>query len=259
MIIDAHIHVGRWGHADFLGRETTVTETTRVLKEAGAGGGALMPTDDFDNAGLLAAIDADATGLALWMFAWLRPVSHDAGAADLAWAESHAKRITGIKLHPSLSRVRVTDDAFRPALELAKRADLVVLIHCGRWQEIASYRFAIEAAESFPSVRFLLAHAGGDTPPLATAAAALVHERALKNVWFDFSGLREYWVIERNARLIGADRYLFGSDYALAHPNMYIGAVRAMDLPEDDKNKILGGNAEQLFGTPVNTPDGTRG
>ena len=136
-------------------------------------------------------------------------------------------------------------------LEIANRHSLVVLVHCGRWQEIASYRFAVEAAKRYPQAKFLLAHAGGDTPPLATAAAQLVHDERVENVWFEFSGLREFWVIERNCALLGAERYLMGSDYGLAHPLMYIGAVRGMNLPSTDKDKILGGNALELFGDPV--------
>ena len=103
----------------------------------------------------------------------------------------------------------------------------------------------------YPHAKFLLAHAGGDTPPLATAAAELVAEECVDNVWFEFSGLREYWVIERNVKLLGAERYLMGSDYCLAHPRMYMGSVAAMDLPEADKARILGENALDLLGAPL--------
>jgi predicted TIM-barrel fold metal-dependent hydrolase len=252
-IIDAHVHVGYWDHPDFLGRGAELDETLVVLRDAGIEGAAILPTDQRDNAGLLASARAavaagDATRL--WMFAWVRPVAHGAEEAEreLSWVREHAGSITGLKIHPSLSRHRVTDAGFAPALELAASLDLMVLVHCGRWQEMASYRFAIEAAARYPQVRFLLAHAGGDTPPLATAAADLVADRRIDNVWFDCSGLREYWVLERNVRVLGADRYLMGSDYSLAHPLMYVGAVRGMNLSDRDRGRILGGNAVELLG-----------
>lgn len=255
MIIDAHIHVGRWRHADFLGRQTDLAGVVAVLEAAGCDGGVLMPTDDYDNQGLWDAIDAARTevGRALWMVPWVRPEGADdrAATADLDWVEAHAADVSGIKIHPSLSRCRVTDDRFRPALELAASHDLVVIVHCGRWQEMASYRFAIEAALDYPEVRFLLAHAGGDTPPLATAAADMVAERGVDNVWFDFSGLREFWVIERNVARIGSDRYLMGSDFSLAHPLMYRGAVAGMNLSDGDKEAMLGANAVALMGAPM--------
>jgi predicted TIM-barrel fold metal-dependent hydrolase len=255
-IIDAHVHVGSWSHADFLGRGTSLDETLAVMSQSGVDGCALMPTDRLDNAGLLAAAAAAARagrGGALWFFAWVRPIAGDGrdGRGDLDWVERHRAQVTGLKIHPSLSRVRITDDSFAPALELAAAAGLVVVVHCGRWQEMASYRFAVEAAGRHPTVRFLLAHAGGDTPPLAAAAADLVLAERVENVWFDFSGLREFWVVERNVRLLGADRYLLASDFNLAHPLMYIGAVRGMKLSDEERARIMGGNALALFGEPL--------
>ncbi len=252
LIIDAHIHVGTWNHPDFLGRSCTLDETLLVLEQAGVSGAAICPTDQIQNTELLAdarrVLAAGYTGK-LWLFPWMRPVSGDGqGKQDLQFAIDNRKSITGIKIHPSLSRLRITDPAFAPILEFAHRTGLVVLVHCGRWQEIASYRFAIEAAKNYPGAKFLLAHGGGDTPPLATAAAEMVAVECVDNVWFEFSGLREYWVVERNCRLLGAERYLMGSDYGLAHPLMYIGAVRGMKLSEVDRAKVLGGNALELFG-----------
>lgn len=248
MIIDAHIHVGVWDHPDFLGRSCTLTDVVGVLEAAGISGAGIMPTDQCDNAGLLAERKAVTYDGDLWQFSWVRPAGTKAGDADLAWTERHAAELTGIKIHPSLSRLRVTDPAFAPALDIAERDDLVVLIHCGRWQEIASYKFAVELAQTRPKARFVLAHAGGDTPPLSTAAARLVADTRVDNVWFEFSGVREYWVIERNVALLGPERYMMGSDYSLAHPNMYIGAIAGMDLPEPAKRKILGENARALYG-----------
>jgi len=254
-IIDAHVHVGTWSHPDFLGRGASLDETLAVMAGAGVSGCALMPTDRCDNAGLLAEAAAATRaggGQALWFFAWVRPVGDgEAGRADLDWVEAHRAQVTGLKIHPSLSRARVTDDEFAPALELAEASGLVVVVHCGRWQEMASYRFAVEAARRHPRARFLLAHAGGDTPPLASAAAELVRAERADNVWFDFAGLREHWVVERNVRLLGAERYLLGSDFNLAHPLMYVGAVRGMRLSDEQRRQILGANARALFGEPL--------
>lgn len=260
-MIDAHVHVGQWSHADFLGRGTTLGETLGVMREAGVGGAVIMPTDRFDNAGLLAeAAGAAGQGVALWFFAWVRPTSGEGsagpggaslGRADLDWVEANLDRVAGLKLHPSLSRQRVTDDGFRAALELAEARDLPVVVHCGRWQEMASYRFAVDAARAHPRARLVLAHAGGDTPPLATGAAEAVRAARVDNVWFDFAGLREHWVIERNVALLGADRYLMGSDFNLAHPLMYVGQVRGMKLGEAQREQLLGGSALALLGEPL--------
>jgi predicted TIM-barrel fold metal-dependent hydrolase len=251
VIIDAHIHVGPWDHPDVLGRTCTLEDALAALAAAGAEGGVVMPSDRCDNAALLAEVAAARRrgfGGPLWVLPWVRPSTTPEGRDDLAWVRDHLEEIAGLKVHPSLARARVTDPGFAPALELAAEHGGVVLVHCGRWQEMASYRFAVDAAAAHPTASFLLAHAGGDTPPLATAAAELVAERGIANAWFEFAGLREYWVVERCVERLGADRYLLGSDFPLAHPLMYVGAVRAMKLSEADRDRILGGNARALFG-----------
>ncbi len=248
------MHIGTWDHPGFLGRACTLEDAIDVMGAAGVSGGAIVPTDQCDNTGLLqAAQDAIASGYPgrLWFFAWPRVSEDGASQGDLQWLDNQRQTITGVKLHPSLSRKRITDPAFAPILERADEREWVVLVHCGRWQEMASYRFAIEAAGRYPRARFLLAHGGGDTPPLATAASELVREKAVSNVWFEFSGLREYWVIERTVARIGAERYLMGSDYCLAHPSMYVGAVKGMALSSSAKERILGANALELFGASL--------
>jgi predicted TIM-barrel fold metal-dependent hydrolase len=58
-------------------------------------------------------------------------------------------------------------------------------------------------------------------------------------------------VIERNVARLGAGRYLLGSDYPLAHPLMYLGAVRGMALSEAQRRRILGENARAVLGPPM--------
>jgi predicted TIM-barrel fold metal-dependent hydrolase len=258
VLIDGHIHVGTWDHPDFLGRSVGLADSLEVLSRSGMRGAAVCPTDQCKNAELLqAAAECMRQGYqgSLWLFPWVRPADHPRGQEDLEFVRDNLGSICGVKIHPSLSRQRITEKGFEPILELAHRRSLVVLVHCGRWQEIASYRFAVEAAERYPGARFLLAHGGGDTPPLATAAAELVAEKAVDNVWFEFSGVREFWVIERNVSLLGAERYLMGSDFNLAHPLMYVGAVNGMALRQEQKDLILGGNALRLFGKPFSADD----
>ncbi|MBI4509664.1 MAG: amidohydrolase family protein [Deltaproteobacteria bacterium] len=255
MIIDAHVHVGSWLHADFLGRENDLAGTLAVFRSAGIDGAALMPSDRHEHVPLREAMKrAVGSGFAgpLWLFPWIRPVAPGSpGTDDLNWVRANRKDVAGLKIHPSLSRVRVSHEPFRAALELAEELSLVVLVHCGRWTEIAGYAHALEAAARHPGAKFLLGHAGGDTPPNAMGAARAVKERGLTNVWFEFSGLREYWVVERNIELCGADRYLMGSDFPLAHPLMYLGAVRGMSLSEEQVRKVTGENALALFGPSI--------
>ena len=48
-------------------------------------------------------------------------------------------------------------------------------------------------------------------------------------------------------RTIGVGRILFGSDYPWINPKEDIEHVKSLNISEDDKDLILGGNAVRLF------------
>ena len=50
------------------------------------------------------------------------------------------------------------------------------------------------------------------------------------------------------AQLVGADKILMGSDYGLLRPSRLIKQVQESSLTTEDKEAILGGNAERLLG-----------
>jgi hypothetical protein len=47
---------------------------------------------------------------------------------------------------------------------------------------------------------------------------------------------------------LGAGRVIFGSDFPLGHPRMYLGVVDALKLDGDQRAGILGGNILRLLG-----------
>jgi predicted TIM-barrel fold metal-dependent hydrolase len=156
--------------------------------------------------------------------------------------------VSGIKLHPSCDRIKVTDERVIPFLEFAEREGLPVVIHCGRWQEMSSYQLALEVAEKHPDLDFILSHMGGDTPELETATTDAIKDRGLVNVSLGIEGVREYWAVQRAIDELGADRVIFGSDFPLGHPRMYLGLVDALRLSPGDRELVLGGNILRLLG-----------
>ena len=44
------------------------------------------------------------------------------------------------------------------------------------------------------------------------------------------------------------DRVLFGTDYPICNPRMYVQAVLGEHIPDEDKEKILFGNARRILG-----------
>jgi predicted TIM-barrel fold metal-dependent hydrolase len=75
-----------------------------------------------------------------------------------------------------------------------------------------------------------------------------VRRARLANVFLGIEGVREYWAVQRAVDDLGADRVIFGSDYPLGHPRMYLGLVDALRLSEEQRGLVLGGNILRLLG-----------
>lgn len=253
-VFDAHVHVGRWLTPDFAGRESDLADVTRVLRSCGVTGALVMPTDSGDNEALLGQVRAHqaAPGAApvLFFAAWVRP-----GDDSLkAFLERNLSRVSALKVHPSFNRVPITDPAYESFLTLASRERWPVVVHCGRWREVAGFEFALEAAARYPDVPFLLSHMGGDSPALVLGAARAIRERGLANAHLGTESIREYWLVARALDLVGPERLVFGSDHNLNHPASFLAVIEALDLGPKDRAMILGGNARRILGS---SPQGT--
>ena len=75
-----------------------------------------------------------------------------------------------------------------------------------------------------------------------------------ENYFVDLSGggIYRHGVLRHGIDAVGIERFLFGSDYPICNPAMYIGGV-ALDflLGEDEKEKIFRTNAARLLGLDV--------
>lgn len=243
MIIDGHIHAGYWSHDFFYGRGVEYSEIDACLDRCGIDGAILTTTDLRKNDEVLDFLRSGARRR-YWFFPWVNP----AVAGDLDYVERHREDIQGLKFHPSCDKVRITDERVAPFLEFARQHALPVLVHCGRWQEMSSYKLALDAAGGYPETSFILSHMGGDTPELVTGAVDGILERGLANVHLGLEGVREYWIVRQAIDRLGADRVVFGSDFPLGHPRMYLGLVDALDLTSSQRDLVLGGNALRLLG-----------
>jgi predicted TIM-barrel fold metal-dependent hydrolase len=242
LIIDGHIHAGYWSSEMFLGRGASFEAMERCLDDCGIDGAILTSTDRQDN-DAVARFIAGGTSKKYWFFPWLNPLE-----GGLDYARRHRSAVHGIKLHPSCDKVRINDPRTAPLLRFARDENLPVMVHCGRWQEMSSYRYALETAASYPRVRFVLSHMGGDLPELEMGTIEGIVEGGLGNVLLGIEGVREYWAVQRAVEALGADRVVFGSDFPLGHPRMYMGLVDALEISPEERGLIMGGNALRLVG-----------
>ena len=105
------------------------------------------------------------------------------------------------------------------------------------------YRFIT----NFPDLTLVCAHWGGGLPFYALMPEVA---KALSNVYFDTAAspwLYRDEIFRHVAEIVGAEKILYGSDYPLMKQSKLIKSVRALDLSEDAKGLILGGNARRLL------------
>jgi predicted TIM-barrel fold metal-dependent hydrolase len=227
----------------FLGRGASFEAVEDCLVRCGIDGALLTSTDQRDNDAVLAFM-AESDRRKYWFFPWVNP----GVAGDLDYVRRNRRLIHGLKLHPSCDKIRVTDARAKPFLVFARDEGLAVMVHCGRWQEMSSYRFALEVAARYPEVRFVLSHMGGDTPELVMGTIEGITGGGLINVYLGIEGVREYWAIEKAVEEVGADRVVFGSDFPLGHPLMYMGLVDALNITSEQRDLIMGLNSLRLVG-----------
>lgn len=97
-----------------------------------------------------------------------------------------------------------------------------------------------------PGVTFVAAHPG-------QKADYLMHVERLRkypNLLLDISGtgLFRYGLLASAVKTVGADRLLFGTDYPISNPRMYVQAVLGEHISQEDMEKIFWKNTRKLLG-----------
>ena len=100
---------------------------------------------------------------------------------------------------------------------------------------------------NFPDATIVCAHWGGGLPFYALMPEV---SAALRNVYFDTAAspfLYTSQVYSAVSSLVGADKVLFGSDYALLRPRRLLNEIAASSLTPQEREALQGGNAARLL------------
>lgn len=173
-------------------------------------------------------------------------------ALEYVWKISD-EGLKGIKLHPPLQRIDADDKRLFPVYDLARALNLVVLFHAGwdvtyRDEMRGSVDMTINILKNFPGLKLVAAHMGG----LRLARDVLERLAGKHELYLDTAYAADPWLDKGLFRDIirrhGAERILFGSDYPWHIPSMEIELIKSLDISEEEKSMILGGNAARLLG-----------
>jgi hypothetical protein len=178
-----------------------------------------------------------------------------------AVAEVHRCReqgAKGIKLHPSGQRHNPDDPSLWPVYAEAESLGMPVLSHGGFFpadpesSDFSRPRAFARVLESFPKLRFVLAHMGQG---YVDEALAMIER--FPNMHVDSSSVITGTVMTPDlsgdeavalVRRFGAERILFGSDWPWFHPLRDLERFETLALSESERRLILGENARRVMG-----------
>jgi uncharacterized protein len=280
--VDTHLHISRWwpdirstGYRANL--DFTVKGLLREMDAAGIDRGILIQVNDAPTVqeGLAEARElVSHSGGRLSLVSTVDPTKGPEAVADQIARWEQTPELAGIKLFPGYHPFYPHDPRLVPVYEYAHQRKLPVLIHTGDTMDphgLVKYARPIEVDEvavRFRDIPFVLCHFGN---PWVDEAAEIVYKNP--NVYADTSGLLahpSHPLFERMVNLCrrrllegilmvgSADRILYGSDWPLLDLKVALSLVTSLDLTEQDRAAILGGNARRLFRLPTAEPAKTR-
>jgi uncharacterized protein len=166
-------------------------------------------------------------------------------------ASLRAHGLRGAKVHPMFQDLRLDDPRLLATLD-AMSGEFAVIMHVGGAGtdpgDRCSPAMLVEIVRQFPRLDLIACHFGGYKrfeEAVDTVIGLPVH---LDTSWppsvATLAPERVRAVIEKH----GPERIVFASDWPMADPGAEVAAIRALGLPDDDTDAILGGNIARLLG-----------
>jgi len=168
-----------------------------------------------------------------------KPNYPEHAAETIALAESsHIRRF---KIHDDGNDLPYDHRGYRALYEHADSVGAVILVHTWGKKHVSPI---MSVASEFPRIRFLLGHSGILEEEIY-AEAVRKHE----NIFLETCcSLAWYGLVDRLVGMAGAERVLFGTDMPFMSPDQQIGRILFAKISDEEKRKVLGLNAQRMFG-----------
>ncbi|OGV34397.1 MAG: hypothetical protein A2020_04975 [Lentisphaerae bacterium GWF2_45_14] len=259
MIIDIHGHIGNINLAPFWQADAARLE--EYLEKAGvdrlcvSSAKSIMYDVREGNKDLAEALDESERLLGYVTVNPLFPESLE----DLKYLEN--PKFIGVKVHPDYHGYDVGSRDTQKFMDKVASKTKLMLFHvsCMPGTGFADAETVARFASEHPDNDFVMAHLAGIFqnglypyfPNLK--GLEIVSKFACENIYVDTAHYLMYvypGVMEKMVELIGAEHIVLGTDCPLQGPlqmRFAIETVKALDIPEADKEKILCGNAQKLL------------
>lgn len=240
-VIDTHAHLGE---CCVFGLLSTEEELLRRMDECGIDATIVQPYPGAKRApethDRIAELCAKHPGRFFGLASISPHGDHEAYRREVERCVRDLKFV-GVKLHTIGHGVNpLTEDGdfvFATAHELG----IPAMVHTGPGVPFALPSLCIPAAQKYPRLKIILAHAGFAVfSAEAQVAASVCGNLYLETSWCIGEDIR--WMIST----IGADRVMLGTDLPSNVP-VEVAKYKALDLDPEVYGKVMGGNAVQVF------------
>lgn len=159
--------------------------------------------------------------------------------------------LRGIKLHPDYQEMYFNDIRYKRIVSYASELGLIVSVHAGLDPKCpddihCTPQMSAEVIRETEPPKLVLAHMGGNEQ-WDEVEEYLVG----KNVYFDTGVVLDQMPQEQFLRMVrnhGVRRILFATDSPWSGQKEFLKILREMPLTEEERERILGGNACELLG-----------
>ncbi len=261
MIIDIHGHLGNINFAPFWQADAAALEKycaeANVDKLCVSASRSIMYDVREGNAELDLALKKSEKLLGYVVY---DPIFLES-EVDLELIKSNSK-FRGVKIHPDYHGYSLDSKRCRDKVEAIADQVPMMLFHvsCMPGTGFSPALTVADIAKHHPDTQFVMAHMAGTYQngnyPYFPNLDSLekVMEVCTDNVYVDTAHYLMYvypGVMEKMYSLAGADHIVFGTDVPLQGPmqmRFAIEAINALDIPQEDKDKIFYKNAEKVLG-----------
>ena len=240
-VIDTHAHLGE---CCVFGLVSTEEEMIRRMDECKVDATIVQPYPGAKNAAEVHDRIAELCARHPGRFFGLASLSphgdHDAYQREV---ERCVKELhfVGLKLHTIGHAVNPLSEDGDLVFATAHQFGIPAMVHTGPGVPFALPSLCMPAAQKYPGLNIILAHAGfAIFSAEAQVAASVCGNLYLETSWCIGEDIR--WMIST----IGPDRVIMGADLPSNVP-VEFAKYRALDLVPDVYNKVMGGTAVDLF------------
>ena len=257
--IDVHAHIGRFaGAATDLVNDLHSGDADTVLDRAREAGveatfvsplEALMPRGGGDpvagNAALAGRISSYPS---LYQWVVVDPLTPQTFAQAAQILSS--PRCVGIKIHPEEHCYPITEHG-ESIFAFAAEHGAIIQSHSGEANSLPMD--FLPFANEYPDTVLIVSHLGfsaNDDLGLQVRAVGAARHR---NIYTDTSSSKSInrGLIEWAVGEVGSERIFFGTDSPLYDAPMHRGRIDHADISDEDRNRILRGNALRVFSTAL--------